>query len=72
MDEGGERGFLHYPEIKTRTRTVGKRDVTEVLVANDDYKVTGDYLTSVSLGFGPTGQTVDFSLNRNGAASSAN
>ncbi len=66
--ERADPAFLHYPEINTRTRTVGKRKVTEVLVANDDYNVTGDYLNSVSSDFGGEGGIVSFSLNGNGAA----
>ncbi len=39
-----------------------------MLVANDDYNVTGDYFNSVSSGFGGEGGIVNFSLNGNGAA----
>ena len=68
VEEGGERQFLHYPEIKVRVRKKGKEKITEVLVAGDDYNVTGDYLTSESAGFGSEGNTVDFGFNSKGAA----
>jgi SecD/SecF fusion protein len=60
--------ILRDPKIKTRTRKIGKHTVTEVLVADDPYNVTGDYLNSVSATFGPEGATVLFGLNSMGAS----
>ena len=68
VTKGVTQFILHYPEIKTRTRKVGNREVTEVLVADDPYNVTGDYLHSASPGFGEAGISVDFGFNGKGAA----
>ena len=62
------RNSLFYEGFKTRTRKIANRKVTEVLVADDPYNVTGDYLISASPGFGEAGISVDFSFNSKGAA----
>ncbi|MCC6125179.1 MAG: protein translocase subunit SecD [Pirellulales bacterium] len=41
-----KQGEQFGPQNLTRKRTVGKREFTEVLVVNDVYDVTGDFLTS--------------------------
>ena len=45
VKEGEE---IAYPEIATRTRKVGQRTITEILVEKDIYDVTGVYLTKAS------------------------
>lgn len=58
---------LVYPEIARRTRKIGDREVTEILVDNDIYNVTGAYLTSASGGTDQTGQPcVNFTFNNTG------
>jgi len=51
---GQENSVIHYPEIGLRRREKGtgknKVTVTEVLVLNDDYGVTGAYLTKAVSG----------------------
>ncbi len=47
---GSQRGF-HSPEIAKRTRKVGDRTVTEILVVADPYNVTGACLSRVKLQF---------------------
>ena len=66
--DGYQRQLAHSPDIKMRTRKIGRRDRIEVLVTNDNYNVTGDYLQSVVARLGPEGPTVDLVLNSEGAS----
>jgi SecD/SecF fusion protein len=43
ITEGQEASFP-YPEIAKRPRTVGQKKITEILVVQDNYNVTGEYL----------------------------
>ena len=43
--EKGQEASFNYPEVAKRTRKVGQREVTEILVVKDDFNVTGGYLT---------------------------
>ncbi len=49
IKEGQEASFTSYRDMGIRQREVkGKRKITEVLVRNDDYNVTGKYLTKAA------------------------
>ena len=67
--EGG-RGEAVSPairEIARRTRKVGEREITEILVVNDIYNVTGGYLTQADAGTDQQGQPcVNFTFNTAG------
>ena len=64
VKEGEERSFASYGEIARRTRKVGERDITEVLVEKDIYNVTGGYLTRAEGSTDRTGQPcVNFTFN---------
>ena len=67
VDPGAEHEFTRDERIKTRVHKRGKKEETQVLVANDEWNVTGDYLTSEGTGFGEQGPTVDFGFNTKGA-----
>ena len=60
-------GITDDPQNITRTREIGKNEVREVLIANDDYNVTGAYLKNVRSGQDVVGPTIDFSFNSEGA-----
>jgi len=63
----GEDKKLDYPEIARRTRTIGDREVTEILVEKDIYNVTGFYLTRAEVGTDRKGQPcVNFTFNNSG------
>ena len=72
LAEKGDQGIVRDPENISRTREVRKTadnpsgKITEVLVANDDYNVTGAYLSSASPG-NDIEPTVHFSFNSQGA-----
>ena len=54
--EGQEATFLRSPEIAIRTRTVGDKKVNEVLVLQDNYNVTGDFLDHAGQGQDQSGR----------------
>jgi SecD/SecF fusion protein len=67
VHQGSEHEFTHDERLKTRVHKKGKKEETQVLVANDDDNVTGDYLTSEGTSFGEKGPTVTFGFNSQGA-----
>lgn len=63
----GEAKSFNYPEIAQRTRKIGDREVTEILVVKDIYNVTGAYLTRADVGSDRKGQPcVNFQFNSEG------
>jgi SecD/SecF fusion protein len=67
VKEGEERSFAGYSEIARRTRKVGQREITEILVEKDIYNVTGGYLTRAEVGTDQKGQPcVNFMFNNAG------
>jgi SecD/SecF fusion protein len=59
--------FERMAEIATRTRKIGDRDVLEVLVVNDEWNVTGGYLTRAVPAVDQTGNpSVSFQFNATG------
>jgi hypothetical protein len=44
------RGWATHPDAVTRTKKIGGREITEILVVADAQNVTGDYLTRVEPG----------------------
>ncbi len=63
----GEENSFPYPEIARRTRMQGKKKITELLVAKDNYDVTGDYLNHARPGIDEKGQPcVHFVFNSQG------
>ena len=67
VKEGEEQSFANYREIAKRTRTVGDRQILEILVDNDIYNVTGGYLTQAKAGTDRKGQPcVFFNFNSKG------
>ena len=67
LSEKGDQGIVRDPENISRTREVNKRKITEVLVANDDYNVTGANLQSASSRADLEGPKVIFTFNTRGA-----
>jgi SecD/SecF fusion protein len=66
VKDGEEKAFP-YPEIATRTRTVGTRKIMEILVVNDACNVTGQYLTRAEVGTDRQGKAcVNFTFNEYG------
>jgi beta-lactamase regulating signal transducer with metallopeptidase domain len=64
--EGRERDFS-IPSFAKRERTIGDNKVTEILVVQDKYNVTGDLLDKVSVGTDHQGRPdVEFALNAQG------
>ena len=60
----GREEELNYPEIATRTQEIGERTVTEILVVEDDFDVTGEYLIRASPGTDRRGdRCVNFMFN---------
>lgn len=67
IETGQEKTFSAYRDIALRQRTTGGRQISEVLVLNDDYNVTGAYLTRASGGVDQQGRPcINFTLNRHG------
>lgn len=67
LGEDSNEAILDYPEIATRTRQVGERTVTEVLVIKDPYDVTGDYLVRSAPSIDQSGRpNVTFTFNASG------
>jgi len=67
VKEGEEHSFDGYREIARRTRKVGDREITEILVNNDIYNVTGGYLTKAEAGTDRRGRPcVNFTFNSAG------
>ncbi len=58
-----ERSLAGLSEIALRTRTKARRQITEVLVLNDDYNLTGAYLTRVAADSPEGRPCIDFSFN---------
>jgi SecD/SecF fusion protein len=66
VKEGQEEHFSS--DVIRRTRKIGARDVTEILVVKDTYDVNGSYLTRSSPGSDEKGQPcVHFNFNSRGA-----
>ncbi|MFZ5830037.1 MAG: protein translocase subunit SecD [Planctomycetota bacterium] len=66
--EGEEQSFATYGEIARREREVRGAKMTEILVVNDPYNVTGAYLDEASEGYDERGgPAVLFTFNSNGA-----
>ncbi len=64
--EGRERDF-NIPSIAKRERAVGDNKVTEILVVQDKYNMTGDLLNKVNVGTDQSGRPdVEFALNPQG------
>ncbi len=67
VKSGEERSFASYSEIARRTRKMGEREITEILVVSDIYNVTGGYLTRAEAGTDRKGQPcVNFTFNNDG------
>lgn len=67
LGEGSSEVIPDYPEIATRTRQVGERTITEVLVVKDPYDVTGDYLVRCVPSVDQSGRpSVTFRFNARG------
>ena len=65
---GREQNFNTYHEIATRQVKRGDREVTEILVVNDVFNVTGGYLSNTTPGIDRYGRPcVNFSFNAAGA-----
>ncbi|MGW8256613.1 MAG: protein translocase subunit SecD, partial [Thermoguttaceae bacterium] len=66
----GREDELKIPDIVKRTRKKGNKTITEILVLNDDYDVTGDYLDFASPGVDPKSGTpcVNFTFNTQGGS----
>jgi SecD/SecF fusion protein len=63
----GQEKILESSDIGKRTRTVGKKKVTEVLVLQDNYNVTGDFLDHAGPGQDQSGRiAVEFTFNSQG------
>jgi SecD/SecF fusion protein len=63
----GQEASFNYPEICKRERTVGTKKVTDVLVIQDTYNVTGDYLDYSSPSTDRSGKPcVGFQFNSRG------
>ncbi len=63
----GQESSLTDPNIAVRKTTKAGRQITEVLVLNDDYNVSGAYLTRVTSGRDYEGEPcINFSFNRAG------
>ena len=61
---GQERSCSHLEEVTKRTKQVGSREVTEILVVADPCNITGAYLTQAKIHFDPFGRTgVAFTFN---------
>jgi SecD/SecF fusion protein len=66
ISEGQEATFRS-PDIAVRTRTVGNKKVNEVLVLQDNYNVTGDFLDHAGPGQDEQGRiAVEFVFNSQG------
>jgi hypothetical protein len=53
---GQERSCSHLEEVTKRTKQVGSRKVTEILVVADPCNITGAYLTQAKVHFDPFGR----------------
>ncbi len=68
VKEGQEHSFDSYSDIARREKMKGGRKVTEILVLNDPYNITGDYLTSAKPSTDRTGRpAVSFAFDTRGA-----
>jgi SecD/SecF fusion protein len=65
--EGQDATFLRSTDIAVRTRTIGNKKVNEVLVLQDNYNVTGDFLDHAGQGQDQSGRiAVEFVFNSQG------
>jgi hypothetical protein len=65
--KAGLEGGIARPEVAKRTKKVGNREVTEILVVADPCNVTGDYLSEAKLQLDPFGSpSVSFTFNNAG------
>jgi SecD/SecF fusion protein len=62
-----QKGSFNFPSIAKRERTIDKKKVTEVLVIQDNYNVTNDYLDHAGPDMDQSGRlAINFTFNSQG------